>query len=386
MRFTRVKLTNWKNFREVDVNLPLRAFLIGPNASGKSNFLDAFRFLRDLALPGGLHKAVEERGGIQKLRCLQARNPADVGIEVEIEDENKHVTWTYKVVFSQEGTFPRQTAPIIKKELVLYDHQEIISRPDQDDSQDRRLLEQTALEQISLNREFRDIAEYFENISYLHLVPQIIRSARGLQIDPNLPDIYGGRFLETVASTKEGRRKRLLRQIQEALSIAVPQLSELALVKDAGGRPHLEARYEHWRPNAGRQDENQFSDGTLRLIGLLWALLDGNGLLLMEEPELSLHQGIVRQLAPFIHKAQTKPKASKRQVFISTHSVDLLSDPGIGAEEVILFSPGHNGTEVRSAAGYQEIVRLMEEGLTAADAALPATEDVRFLQLRLFNL
>jgi predicted ATPase len=51
MQFSRIRLTNWRNFGSVDVRLQNRTFLIGANASGKSNFLDVFRFLRDLALP-----------------------------------------------------------------------------------------------------------------------------------------------------------------------------------------------------------------------------------------------------------------------------------------------------------------------------------------------
>ena len=65
MIITRLKLTNWRNFTEVDAPLLDRAFIIGPNASGKSNLLDAVRFLRDVAMRegGGLQAAVRRRGG-----------------------------------------------------------------------------------------------------------------------------------------------------------------------------------------------------------------------------------------------------------------------------------------------------------------------------------
>ena len=52
MIISRFLLKNWKNFQEIDVPLENRVFLIGPNASGKSNFLDALRFLRDAAEDG----------------------------------------------------------------------------------------------------------------------------------------------------------------------------------------------------------------------------------------------------------------------------------------------------------------------------------------------
>jgi AAA15 family ATPase/GTPase len=49
MHIGHIKLRNWKNFREAEADLRLRTFFIGPNASGKSNLLDVFRFLRDVS-------------------------------------------------------------------------------------------------------------------------------------------------------------------------------------------------------------------------------------------------------------------------------------------------------------------------------------------------
>ena len=63
MLITRLALKNWRNFKAVDVSLRERVFVIGPNASGRSNLLDVLRFLRDVAKPGGgLQRAVAERG------------------------------------------------------------------------------------------------------------------------------------------------------------------------------------------------------------------------------------------------------------------------------------------------------------------------------------
>lgn len=85
MNITRVKLKNWKNFRNIDIDLSERVYIIGPNAVGKSNFLDVFRFMSDLCKDGGgLQKAVNDRGGITKLRCLQARNDIEVAIILDL--------------------------------------------------------------------------------------------------------------------------------------------------------------------------------------------------------------------------------------------------------------------------------------------------------------
>ena len=65
MIVSNLKVKNWRNFRAINVDLRDRMFVVGPNASGKSNLLDVFRFLRDLAKSegGGLQKAVKDRGG-----------------------------------------------------------------------------------------------------------------------------------------------------------------------------------------------------------------------------------------------------------------------------------------------------------------------------------
>ena len=82
MYISRVELKNWRNFVDVDVPLRQRQFLVGPNASGKSNFLDVFRFLRDIAKPngGGLQSAVDKRGGLSKIRCFSRTHPVGRGV------------------------------------------------------------------------------------------------------------------------------------------------------------------------------------------------------------------------------------------------------------------------------------------------------------------
>ena len=62
LRFTKVDLENWRNFAYADVGLSQRVFIVGPNASGKSNLLDVFRFLHDIVIVGGgLEEATHAR-------------------------------------------------------------------------------------------------------------------------------------------------------------------------------------------------------------------------------------------------------------------------------------------------------------------------------------
>jgi predicted ATPase len=262
-----------------------RQFVVGPNASGKSNFLDIFRFLRDVAKPegGGLQKALKDRGGVSKVRSLAARKDPEILIEIQLSDApDTPALWRYALAIRQQPRARRQA-------LVSYEHvwqgtEQILNRPDADDKRDPARLTQTFLEQIGANARFRAVADFLQSITYLHLVPQLLRHADQMQGRVIEDDPCGQSFLERVARTPEKTRRARFRAIEGVLKIAVPQLQQLQFTRDEStGRPHLQALYSHWRPHAGWQQEDQFSDGTLRLIRLLWALLEGDALLLLEE-------------------------------------------------------------------------------------------------------
>ena len=145
---------------------------------------------------------------------------------------------------------------------------------------------------------------------------------------------------------------------------------------DAQGAPHLIGRYEHWRQHDARQNESQFSDGTLRLFGLMWAMFEGNGPLLLEEPELSLHPEVVRSMPQMLKKLQEEIRRMKRkggyeprQILISTHSEEMLSDGGIGAEEVLRIEPSSEGSIIKGPD--EEDIIALKAGLTVADVILP---------------
>lgn len=376
-RFTHLHLENWRNFTAVDIAVQRRVFLVGPNASGKSNLLDVLRFLHDIsAVGGGFQEAVRRRRGVSRLRCLAARRYPEIAVRVAIGDDENPGAWEYEIRFTQDN----RQRPLLRSERVVRNGAEIFARPDRADEDDPERLTQTYLEQVHANQEFREIGEFLVSVRYLHIVPQLVREpdrSVGKVRDP-----YGGDFLEEIARTPERTRNARLRRIRDALRVAVPQLQGLELSRDTRGTPHLRGKYEHWRPQGAWQTEEEFSDGTLRLLGLLWATLDGAGPLLLEEPELSLHPDVVRFVPQMFARLQRR---SGRQVLVSTHSTDLLRDEGIGLDEVLLLLPDAEGTRVRAAGDFAEIKALLEGGATLADAVIPRTRPVDAHQLALFG-
>ena len=379
MILKRIKLHNWKNFQNCEVDLAERCFIIGANASGKSNFIDALRFLRDIAKQsGGLQTAVEERGGITKIRCLAARTQTNVSITVELGNPNEEQDiWRYHLDFIHTGggVFKSQVK-IIAEDVYSYREEEyILKRNNKSADEDEETLKYTHLEQATANRNFRELQAFFQSIEYLNVIPQMVRESSSVATSFTKEDYYGRNFLERLAKMNEKTRNSYFRKINECLKIAVPQLEELKFVPDKMGIPHLEAKYVHWRAKGSKQQEMQFSDGTLRLIGFLFALLDNHGVILLEEPEINLHSGIIFQIPEFIAKIQrVKKSKSDSQILLTTHSYDILSASGISSDEVLLLKNTQEGTPIQKVSDIADIKSIVDAGLSIADAVIPYTK------------
>ena len=365
--FTSLQMVHWRNFQgQVDISLTPRVFLLGPNASGKSNILDALRFLRDTA-DKGLQAAISSRGGMGAIRSLHARQPPGFTLAVTVGNKTRLDQWKYSL---QVRNHPQKHIPGVVAESVT-DPQgsQVLRRPTQEDNDDPDRLRQTHLEQVVANQGFRPLTEFLKSIRYLHVVPQLMRDlerSAGRRNDP-----FGADFLETIATTPQRTRDARLRKISKVLQIAIPQLEDLTLEQDEGGHWHLQVRFVHWRRRPAKQDERAFSDGTLRLIGLLWSLAEKGGPLLLEEPELGLHTALVRRLPSLMARLYRR---SPRQLLITTHASDLLNDEGIGLDEVHLLKPGKQGTEIIPATDHQPTASLYngDGQLSLGEILMPA--------------
>jgi hypothetical protein len=105
--------------------------------------------------------------------------------------------WHYRLSFNQD----RLRRPLITEERVEHNRRVLLNRPDVQDKSDIPRLTQTALEQITVNREFRPIVSFFQSVNYQHLLPQVVRDPQGFSPSHIENDPYGRDFLQRVENT-----------------------------------------------------------------------------------------------------------------------------------------------------------------------------------------
>jgi predicted ATPase len=96
MTIKKIKVANFKSFKAMEIELGDLNVLIGPNASGKSNFVEIFRFLRDIATHG-LNNAVFLQGGIDFLRNVKTGSSEDFSMQITYDSK------TISVIRKREG-------------------------------------------------------------------------------------------------------------------------------------------------------------------------------------------------------------------------------------------------------------------------------------------
>src|SRR3972149_11404679 len=108
MTIKTIKVKNFKSFKELQVDLGKFNVLIGANASGKSNFVQVFKFLRDIE-SHGLDNAISLQGGPEYLTSLNIGVTEHLSVEVVLSadrDKGYAIMATSKAGRSHLGVRP----------------------------------------------------------------------------------------------------------------------------------------------------------------------------------------------------------------------------------------------------------------------------------------
>ncbi|MBZ5664601.1 MAG: AAA family ATPase [Acidobacteriia bacterium] len=373
---SRIRIRNFKSFEDVDVTLGLTNVLVGPNMSGKSNFIDAFRFLVDLVVPSpnvqGISNAVMKRNGFREV-VWKGGSSGLISFNLEgisAETTEAPVKWTYNLEILGEMRYG--SANVQREELTLdtpTGQLPLISTKD-----GRRVLHRTkSLGTTEINDSGRLALEYeipdwegnFIRASiaawrFYRLIPTSMRQANPSAAAPFLTE-YGDNLsswlllLQTRYSDQFNRIVTACREVFPDLEDVLSWPTQQSTVYLASRERHLSSPTTVW----------QMSDGELAFIALLSLIFApkdlGAPLYCIEEPENYLHPRLLTVLTELLKQVQGELGAeNSAQLLISTHSPMLIDRFSI--DNLILFRRERGATKCVRPRDNESFKALVDSG------------------------
>ena len=377
----KVHIKNFKSLKDVTLELGRNNVLVGPNMSGKSNFLDFFKFLQDLVMPSpgmlsGTQNALNPRGGFRRVAWGGgSQNPViHFSLEGDSLQSNQKFDWEYEVAL--EGN--QWGAQVFKESLILKRQGESRFLIETKDQQQRNILgadgqssaqtrdsNKLALEYNLPNWEGNFLRDSIFSWKFYDLLPPLMR-------EPNKTAAtdFLSRHGENLSAWLMGLQTRYsdrFDHIKSAARDVFPSLENIFTSPTAQTTVYLASREKFL---AEPVTVAEMSDGELAflaLLSLLYAPLDPShrvDFYFIEEPENHLHPKLMSVFVDLLRQIQIEPREMHSQFVITTHSPYLLDKFSI--DEVVVLSR-REGETILSRPGdkaqLRELVNNEEIGL-----------------------
>ncbi|RFS85820.1 DUF2813 domain-containing protein [Actinomadura spongiicola] len=345
---TRIEIDGFKSFLDFELDVPPFLALVGPNASGKSNLLDAL----------SLVAAIVEDGPERALLRQTRGSAADLFHRFADGNSVGSMTMTVDMVidFSETGVAPvpvpvrctvvlEQTrgTPMVTEFTVSVSDIDEVSWPKRWGASDgalRQLMQgRTAfVGEGATGTRFPWSRRGSRNPLLEKYLLREVRWWRPLVLEPermrrpapgpdHLPLEADGRNLAAVLD-RLGEMDELWR-VEADLAAVIPGATEIKPLFD---ERRQEYDFDVVFASSGRVQPRLLSDGTLRAMGLLAARHDPlqQGTLVIEEVENGLHPSRVAELVRRLTRGlpdfrEAGPLRSLKQVVLTTHSPALVS-------------------------------------------------------------
>jgi type I restriction enzyme M protein len=366
----RIEIRNYRSIEDASIELSPFAVVVGPNGSGKSNFADALVFARDIS--NDASAAIENRGGIVGVRRWRPTKPTDVAIDIRAASskaglDSEYVRHSFKIHSGAQGqfSFTEERIEIVSKREPKIWLKRIGDSLTRNGGGRLPGVQDTASAMV-LAGQLKDFirTSALRNVRRYRLSPDDMRkpqiSSEKVRLEENGANIAVavrdvrrmGRFddlLAAMAKIIHGLRDVVVQQVGRFLTLKFKQEQEEGLVADFNA--------------------TEMSEGALRALGIVVATLQmvPDELIIIEEPEVSIHTGAAALLFDVLSEAS---KAGA--VLITTHSADLLD--AARDEEILVCEYKDGITSIGPLSNAQR--KIVRDGLFSV-AELMRSEPLR---------
>ncbi|WP_314430122.1 AAA family ATPase [Microbacterium lacticum] len=333
-RILGIELTNFLSYKRAHLELSDFTAIVGPNASGKSNAVKAFRLLRDIPTYG-LPVALARHGGFDQLRHRSNGKPNDPAIKLHFAFDDAPPSFYEISLGSVSGKKYR-----VKSERALVNYGtrgdfvsfhsdgSRLSASERLNGPDDEIRSVVAPGQSALST--GSFASYvvqntLRSIQTIEINPALV----GALQDPSSTDEFDPAGSNTT-SVFEALTQEERAQVTERLSAVVPGIVRIE-PQNFADKQTL-AFFQHTASGNRKFLAKQMSDGTLRAFAIMLAMTQKTQpqLVVIEEPEVAIHLGALQSLVEIL-----KSSSSTTQVLITTHSADIIDEVPVDSLRVV---------------------------------------------------
>lgn len=366
------------NFRSIGANVEIRPgrlnFLVGTNGSGKSNVLRALTFIRE-SVRIGLQGAITNNNGIDSIRRHSTGHPRNVRIEIDATLKNGSASYRFEITGdrSEEYRVKREWGRVtVSGEVTEFSLESgVWSGPENlRPSIDSQSL---AITSLGGDERIKPLWDFLANMMVYSIYPDVLREPQKFSSETPMQSRGDNWVSILYQQEKDGWKNDLV----AALEKLTGDIDDIKVAKASGfliTQFHHKLRGEKTKKWFGADLE---SDGTLRVAGLLTALLQQPPLPVIgiEEPELTVHPGALPLIYDYLREA-----SSRSQIFVTTHSPILLDYIGLDESSVFVVQRDAAVTSVEPLSDvHREAVRsqllTLGEIMISGEMQLPLSLD-----------
>ena len=386
VKLTHIAITNWRNFAHIEFDLSSRLFVVGPNSSGKTNLLAALRFLSDVAR-FGLAATSEDWGGPERY----VRSGTDsASFTVTVDVDTRQITYDLSLQRLTgipgenvlEGDQLRILEPrVLDDRADLFSWKDVAESSGGDPAHGRTGEADTSFlpseyagekllidgEEVPVIRDAKQVrlgASYFRKmlagIRYIHPNPKKMLE-RADRYDPD----HGTGFFQHAGRFSDQQLDAVVDRIRPIMASVVPEIPNLSYQRMGLGTELVFYSDTPVRGASGVYSHEQFSEGTLRLLGLLFDLATlprDTSVVLIEEPETFLQSSVVRSLPSLLAEVAMN---SDVQMVLSTHSPEFIDSELVLPSQILMLRSENGETmgELLSQSNDPRIKAVVSAGL-----------------------
>ncbi len=345
-----IQIKNYKSLASTVIRPGKFTVLVGANGAGKSNFVDALRFVSE-CLIGSISLPIQSRGGISAVRRKSRGHPRSFGFRLGIDlPSGNFADFSFEITARPHGAFEVKRERCIVKSPLGKEYQYEVEQGKfkREATGIRAKIEpdRLALTVLSATEEFRPVYDYLSNMRFYSLALAKIRELQ--EADPGDILKHDGSNAAAVLREIVKHRPDDYNLLCQLLSKVVPGTSRAEYVP-IGQKETIRFKQEVEGDKVPWAfDSVSMSDGTLRVLGILLAVFQVSppSLIAIEEPEASIHPAALDVLVDIL-----KAGAHRTQILITTHSPDILDDKNIADNEIMVVECIKGNTTVSSIAG-----------------------------------